>query len=168
MTETSFLQGIAAYDENKTDISNHPNNATSFKLLHWSEILWIHYNFRMKRWELVAKVTGKVNGEGHIWNKQTHLFTLLLFVWIRRTHFKISVCWCLLIWPSTISCQDICRHSDDITNLLTHWGRDEMADIFKTILSNAFYWMKIYQFWLIFHLSLFPRVKLTMIQHWFR
>ena len=33
---------------------------------------------------------------------------------------------------------------------------------------NAFTWIKIYKFWLKFHWSLFPRVQLTMFQHWFR
>ena len=28
--------------------------------------------------------------------------------------------------------------------------------------------MKIYEFWLIFHWNLFPRVELTISQHWFR
>ena len=28
-------------------------------------------------------------------------------------------------------------------SLLTHWGRDKMAAIFQTTLSNAFSWMKI-------------------------
>ena len=33
---------------------------------------------------------------------------------------------------------------------LTHWGRDNMAAIFHTTFSNAFPWMKIYEFRLIF------------------
>ena len=52
--------------------------------------------------------------------------------------------------------------------VLTHWGRDEMAVIFQTKFSNAFSWMKIYGFPLMFHWSLFLRVKLTIFQHWFR
>ena len=31
-------------------------------------------------------------------------------------------------------------------NELTHWGRDKMADIFQTTFSNAFPWMKMFQF----------------------
>ena len=53
-------------------------------------------------------------------------------------------------------------------NCLTHWGRDKMAAIFQTIFSNAFSWMKMYKFRLRFHWSLFPRVQLTIFQHWFR
>ena len=33
-------------------------------------------------------------------------------------------------------------HSD----LLTYWGRDKMAAILQTIFSNAFSWMKMYEF----------------------
>ena len=34
--------------------------------------------------------------------------------------------------------------------------------------SNAFSWMKIYEFWLKFHWSLFLRFQLTIYHHWFR
>ena len=51
---------------------------------------------------------------------------------------------------------------------LTHWGRDKMAAIFQTTFLHAFSWMKMYKFRLRFHWSLFPRVKLTIFQHWFR
>ena len=51
--------------------------------------------------------------------------------------------------------------------LLTHWGRDKTASIFLTF-SNAFSWMKMYQFRSRFHWSLFARVQLIISQHWFR
>ena len=44
---------------------------------------------------------------------------------------------------------------------LTHCGRDKMAAISHTTFSNAFSWMKTYEFQLKFHWSLFPRVHLT-------
>ena len=53
-------------------------------------------------------------------------------------------------------------------SLLTLWGRDKMAAIFQTIFSNEFSWMKMYEFRLRFHWSLFIRVQLTTFQHWFR
>ena len=34
--------------------------------------------------------------------------------------------------------------------------------------SNGFSWMKLYEFWLKFHWSLFLAVQLTIFQHWFR
>ena len=51
---------------------------------------------------------------------------------------------------------------------LTHWGRDKMAVIFQTTFSNGFSWMKMYEFRLTFHWSLFLRVQLTIFQYWFR
>ena len=51
---------------------------------------------------------------------------------------------------------------------LTHWGPDKMDAISQTTFSNAFSWMKMHEFRLIFHWSLFPRLELTIFQHWFR
>ena len=51
---------------------------------------------------------------------------------------------------------------------LTHWGRDKMAAIFQKTFSNAFSWMKMYEFHLRFDWSLFLRVRLTIFHHWFR
>ena len=51
---------------------------------------------------------------------------------------------------------------------LTHWGRDKMDVISQTTFSSAFSWMKIFEFRLKFHWSLFLRVQLTIFQHWFR
>ena len=54
-----------------------------------------------------------------------------------------------------------------LCGILTHWCWDKIAAIFQTTLWNRFSWMKMYQFWLISHWS-FPRVQLTIFQHWFR
>ena len=51
---------------------------------------------------------------------------------------------------------------------LTHCGRDKMAASFQSTFSNEFSWMKMYEFRLTFHWSLFLRVQLTIFQHWFR
>ena len=55
-----------------------------------------------------------------------------------------------------------------LIDILTHWGRDKMAAIFQTTFSKAFSWMKMFKFRLNFHWSLFPKVQLTILQHWFR
>ena len=44
----------------------------------------------------------------------------------------------------------------------------QMDAIFQTTFSNTFSWMKMNEFRLKFHWSLFPRVKLTTFHHWFR
>ena len=51
---------------------------------------------------------------------------------------------------------------------LTQWGRDKMATVSQTTLSNAFSLIKLLEFRLRFHWSFFLRVQLTIIQHWFR
>ena len=63
-----------------------------------------------------------------------------------------------------------CDQSDNVSSSvhLTHWGRDKMAAIFQTTLSNGFSWMKMFKFRLRFHWSLLPRVQLTIFQCWFR
>ena len=50
----------------------------------------------------------------------------------------------------------------------THWGRDKMAAVSQTTLLNAFSLMKMLEFRLRIHWSLFLRVQLTIFQHWFR
>ena len=51
---------------------------------------------------------------------------------------------------------------------LTHWSRDKMDAISQTTFSNAFSWMKMFEYRLRFHWSLFLRVQLTISKHWFR
>ena len=46
------------------------------------------------------------------------------------------------------------------TQELRHWGQDKMAAIIQTTFSNAFSWMKIYEFRL--------RFQLTIFQYWLR
>ena len=53
-------------------------------------------------------------------------------------------------------------------NRLTHWGPDKMDAISQTTFSSAFSWMKMSEFRLKFHWSLFLRVQLTIFHHWFR
>ena len=45
---------------------------------------------------------------------------------------------------------------------LTQWGGDKMAAISQTIFSNALSWIKMFEFRLKFHWSLFLRVQLTI------
>ena len=51
---------------------------------------------------------------------------------------------------------------------LTHWGWDEMNNISRTTFWNVFSSMKMFEFSFKFRWSLFPRVQLTIFQHWFR
>ena len=51
---------------------------------------------------------------------------------------------------------------------LTHWGQNKTSAILQTTLSNAFSWMKMFEFTLKFQWCLFLRVQLIIFQHWFR
>ena len=65
-------------------------------------------------------------------------------------------------------CDKLVHLGTEAGQWITHWGQDKMAAIFHTTFSDAFTWMKMYEFWLRFHWSLFLRVQLTIFQHWFR
>ena len=54
--------------------------------------------------------------------------------------------WCIVKMKSL-------PHPIQMYGQLTHWGRDKMAAIFQTTFSNAFSWMKMYEFRLKFHWS---------------
>ena len=53
----------------------------------------------------------------------------------------------------------------DFINTLRPWQMDAIS---QTPFSNAFSWMKMFEFRLKVHWSLFPRVQLTIFQQWFR
>ena len=55
-----------------------------------------------------------------------------------------------------------------MADLLTHWGQDKIDAILQTTFSNAISWMKMFEFRLKFHWSLFLKVQLTIFQQWFR
>ena len=53
-------------------------------------------------------------------------------------------------------------------NIARNRGRDEIDAVLQTTISNAFSWMKMFEFRLNFHWSLFLRAQLIIFQHWFR
>ena len=55
-----------------------------------------------------------------------------------------------------------------IWQLLAHLPLEEMATISQMTFSNAFSWMKRFEFWLKICRSVFLRVQLTIAKHWFR
>ena len=73
-----------------------------------------------------------------------------------------------VIWVSYRRCDILLLLVKLQQRFLTYWGWDKMAEISQTTFSNAFSWTEIFQFWLKFHWSSFPRVQLTIFQHRFR
>ena len=74
---------------------------------------------------------------------------------------EVTLTWMVELWHCTY------HHptSDQINTRLTHWGPEQMASISQTTYSNAFLWIKTYEFGLRLHWSLFLRFQLTIFQH---
>ena len=52
-------------------------------------------------------------------------------------------CYCRFVHKNVIGkLHATCRERGSTSSALTHWGRDNMAAISQTTLSNAFFWMK--------------------------
>ena len=80
------------------------------------------------------------------------------FIWIRMEwslqNFAHVMWLCAKIYSGVMDSNQIRA----IWNLV-HWGPDKMAAISQTPFSNAFSWMKMYEFWLELRWSLFLRVQ---------
>ena len=74
--------------------------------------------------------------------------------------------WCLNSDPILLSAD--LNQTMKILSWVIHWDLDKMATNFLTTFSNACSSMKMYDFLLRFHWSLFPGVQLTEFQHGFR
>ena len=92
--------------------------------------------------------------------------------------FSVIRVWCkldqgvdqIIEWPVIWDEMAVIRRHGNVEIcmlLVTHWGREKMAAISQTTLPNAFSWMKILEFWLNFHWSLFLWFQFTIFQHWF-
>ena len=94
----------------------------------------------------------------------------------RKTQLVLSICCVLSNKPQWVKYKSTTNMPHYSTKgkftasifVLTQWGREKKAATFQTTFSNAFSWMKIYEFQLRFHWGLFLSVQLTMFQHWFR
>ena len=107
-----------------------------------------------KKWPPFCKRCYKMNS---LRVKYCIVIQLLNWNWFSRVKLTTTQLWFQIVaWR---------RQS---TSILTHWGRDKMDAISQTTFSNAFSWMKIFEFRLKFHWSLFPKVLLTIFQQWFR
>ena len=87
--------------------------------------------------------------------------------------FTASICHFSLILPTNSPIRDqfmkTAREDGEcIPWNLTHWSRDKIAAILHTTFSNAFSWVKMYEFSWSFNKILFLRFELTIFQHWFR
>ena len=111
-------------------------------LLYWlvSSIFWCI------RW-IPQDLTCEVNKSILVW----------VMAWCRQatTHY-LNQCWTRFLAPygvTRLQWVKLWTH-----HASAHWGRDKMSANFRTRLSSAFSWMKIYEFLI---------VQLSIFQHWF-
>ena len=82
---------------------------------------------------------------------------------------ELNILHCFLtLWVGWASAQNTKWKLRSGEQLLTHWGRDKMDAISQTTFLSAFSWIKMFEFRLKFHWSLFLRVQLTLFHHWLR
>ena len=117
----------------------------------------------------------------HIW-KYAFCNYMHLNIFVKQTWgHKPYKATCSLCCICTLSCENprdpitdtacyitIFKSTQTSSIVLTHWGRGKMAAVSQTALSNAFSWMKMLEFQVKCHWSLFLRVQLTLFQHWLR
>ena len=95
----------------------------------------------------------------------SNMYILICMAFYRVTHVEMWF-WDQTDWHGL--CNDVQSALYMYLAPMTHWGRDKMAAVSQTMFSNTFSLMKIYEFRLKFHWSLFLRFQLTIFQHWFR
>ena len=115
----------------------------------------IMHNTSLAIWTVHAEM-------GKLWEEQSPNHQRLVSIFFRHQGSQQSRCYGIIDIAVESTLKPL------ISRTLTHWGRDKMAAVSQTTLSNAFSWMNMLEFWLRIHWSLFLRVQLTIIQHWFR
>ena len=93
-----------------------------------------------------TRINDKESGSGNGWYRQAR-------------SYHLSLCW----WPRSMS-----PHGVTMSTWVNTLRPRQVDAISQTIFSNAFSWMKMYEFRLKFHWSLFPRVQLPIFQQWVR
>ena len=157
-----WFHGIPWNLSNKT-----PSSMESHGILSRSKVPWNSMGLFLK----FHRISVEFHGTRWIWYLKKIIFlNIVVGIWLMIICYlaKISQKRYILHWFQYRN--SYFKHPSVSENgmLLTHWGRDKMAAISQTTLSNAFSWMKMLEFRLKFHWSLFLRVQLTTFQRWFR
>ena len=154
---------------------NHPNWEQSSQskpeaIDHDDVIKWKHFP---RNWPFERGIHRSPVNSPHKGQWRGALMFTLICVWINdwvnnreagdlrcyRAHYDVIV----------IIRKDVFERAKPSTGTcLTHWGRDKMAAFSQMTFSNAFSSLKMFEFRLQFHWSLFLRFELTIFQHWFR
>ena len=125
----------------------------------YTTLQWLRH--RMKHspnWQKAPDISPKVSIIKTFYtNNGSLIVSLCTIPYLDGTHIQLNGVCIGLTSVGLLSCW-----------LLTHWGWDKMDAISQTTFWSAFSWMKMFEFLLQFHWSLFLRVQLTIFQHWFR
>ena len=148
------------------------------ELTHWGQKKWLiccRWHFSNAFSYIDGLVQGRRNSSALA--MELHLSCINLSEWkslYSGSNFT-EVCSYGCSWQMSASYQVMAWHqagdkplSKPMMTLLTHWGRDKMDAISQTTCSSAFSWMKMFEFRLKFHWSLFLSIQLTIIHHCFR
>ena len=112
---------------------------------------------RLQLYPILCCIWKVTSGDNTVMHQPKPTTTAMLSQWLGRRECRLRLC------------NSLCRTELMLLRQhLTHWGWDKMTAIFQTTFSNAFSWIKMYEFRLGFHWSLFLRVQLIIFQHWFR
>ena len=84
-----------------------------------------------------------------VWRENRYVCLTLKYRWSLRFHLHLMIISIQLVW-------------------LTHWSWDNMAAILQTKFLNALSWMKLYEFRIRFHWSVFLRSQSTIFQQWLK
>ena len=90
-----------------------------------------HHELRITNYEVLPTELHSVCRSAWMWCENPYVRCVSISTWYAPIHGIVS----------TILSKE---------TRLTHWSRDKMASIFQTTFSNAFYWMKMYEFSLKF------------------
>ena len=179
-----LLQLIAFHHDDVIKWKHFPRYWPFVREIHRSPVNFLHKG----QWRgalifalICVRINGWVNNReaGDLRRYRAHYDVIVMITWKYLHTMKPSLINCdsllsLLSMESRVSQQrkDNLQtypqnlHLDKLT--LTHWGRDNMASILQTTFWSAFSWMGMHGILLKFHWSMFPKVHLSIFQHWFR
>ena len=85
-----------------------------------------------------------------------------ILILLAPSHY-LKQCW-TVVKMSSVKWWQFCLS----LNVLTHWDWDKMATVSQLTFSNAFSWMKMYEFLSKFQWNLFRIIQLTIFQCWLK
>ena len=127
----------------------------------WTNVSDVIWRQRYHGSPLAQIMACSLTAPGHYLNQCWLLISKILYIHARAIRQQVAILSFYIKSMKTILLKLLAHLPGD--NELTHWGRDKMDAISQTTFSNTFSWMKIFEFRLTFHWSLFPRFQLANV-----